>query len=222
MQFHQQDTSSFLAIDIYTDVVFSVLKFYPDNEKSTKYSLLLKVLTVIVGFITKDANERKSTFNPKPYFRIFNNILNRLNTVNSVILDADFHVYVLAGLAQSFHALQPAKVPEFSFAWLELVTLTDFMPKLLNQDNHQGWPYFKCLVIDVLRYMEPILRGGEVTEPVHVLYNYTRRMLLVLSHDFPEFICCYRSSLYDIIPPHCIELRNIILSTMPHNMRTPI
>ncbi|MFS8026792.1 putative CCR4-Not complex component, Not1, MIF4G-like domain superfamily [Helianthus anomalus] len=220
MQFHQQDTSSFLAIDIYTDVVFSVLKFYPDNEKSTKYSLLLKVLTVMVGFITTDANEKKSTFNPKPYFRIFNNILNRLNTVNSVILDADFHV--LAGLAQSFHALQPAKVPEFSFAWLELVTLTDFMPKLLNQDNHQGWPYFKCLVIDVLRFMEPMLRSGEVTEPVLVHYNYTRRMLLVLSHDFPEFICYYRSSLYDIIPPHCIELRNIILSTVPHNMRTPI
>ncbi|KAJ0476213.1 putative CCR4-Not complex component, Not1 [Helianthus annuus] len=43
------------------------------------------------------------------------------------------------------------------------------MPKLLNQDNHEGWPYIKCLVIDVLRFMEPFLRSGELTKPACIL-----------------------------------------------------
>ncbi|XP_076921043.1 uncharacterized protein LOC143582330 [Bidens hawaiensis] len=186
---------------------------------TNKLSLLLKVLAVIVEIIIKDANERKTAFNPKPYFRIFTNILNHINSVNSVFVGADLQV--LASIAQSFHTLQPAKLPEFCFTWLELVTRQDFMPKLLSQDDHEGWKYFKPLLIDFLRFMEPLLRSGELTEPVCVLYSGTVRMMMVLSHDFPDFICYYYSSLCDLIPPHCIELRSIILNAVSHNMRTP-
>ena len=46
-------------------------------------------------------------------------------------------------------------------------------------------------------------------------------MLLVLLHDFPEFLCDYHYGFCDVIPPNCIQMRNIILSAFPHNMRLP-
>ena len=49
----------------------------------------------------------------------------------------------------------------------------------------------------------------------------TLRVLLVLLHDFPEFLCDYHYGFCDVIPPNCIQLRNLILSAFPRNMRLP-
>lgn len=46
-------------------------------------------------------------------------------------------------------------------------------------------------------------------------------MLLVLLHDFPEFLCEYHFQLCNVIPPSCIQMRNLILSAFPRNMRLP-
>ena len=49
----------------------------------------------------------------------------------------------------------------------------------------------------------------------------TLRVLLVLLHDFPEFLCEYHFQLCNVIPPSCIQMRNLILSAFPRNMRLP-
>ena len=49
----------------------------------------------------------------------------------------------------------------------------------------------------------------------------TLRVLLVLLHDFPEFLCEYHFQLCDVVPPSCIQMRNLILSAFPRNMRLP-
>ena len=38
------------------------------------------------------------------------------------------------------------------------------------------------------------------------------RCLLVLLHDFPEFLCDYHFPFCDVIPPGCLQLKNIIPS----------
>jgi len=47
------------------------------------------------------------------------------------------------------------------------------------------------------------------------------KILLVLLHDFSEFLCDYHFSLCDVIPPSCIQMRNLILSAFPRHMRLP-
>ena len=49
----------------------------------------------------------------------------------------------------------------------------------------------------------------------------TLKILLVLLHDFPEFLCNYHFNFCDAIPPSCIQLRNVILSSFPRHMRLP-
>lgn len=46
-------------------------------------------------------------------------------------------------------------------------------------------------------------------------------MLLVLLHDFPEFLCEYCYGLCDVIPSNAIQMRNLVLSAFPRNMRLP-
>ncbi|XP_019161048.1 PREDICTED: CCR4-NOT transcription complex subunit 1 [Ipomoea nil] len=210
---------SFLAIDIYAKLVYSVLKFYPVDQGVSKLSLLPKVLAVTVKFIQKDSEEKKISFNPRPYFRLFINWLLDFCSLEPVFDGANFQV--LTALANAFHALQPLKVPGFSFAWLELVSHRSFMPKLLTANAQKGWPYFQRLLVDLFQFMEPFLRNAELGEAVHFLYKGTLRVLLVLLHDYPEFLCDYHFSFCDVIPPSCIQMRNIILSAFPRNMRLP-
>ncbi|XP_073064928.1 uncharacterized protein [Primulina eburnea] len=210
---------SFLAIDIYAKLVFSILKFYPVEQGPSKLSLLLKILAVTVKFIQKDAAEKTSSFNPRPYFRLFINWLLDLCSLDPVFDGTNFQV--LTALANAFHALQPLKIPGFSFAWLELVSHRSFMPKLLVVNAQKGWPYFHRLLVDLFQFMEPFLRLADLGESIQFLYKGTLRVLLVLLHDFPEFLCDYHFSFCDVIPPSCIQMRNIILSAFPRNMRLP-
>ncbi len=52
-------------------------------------------------------------------------------------------------------------------------------------------------------------------------FQGTLRVLLVLLHDFPEFLCEYSFDLCNMIPPSCVQLRNLILSAFPRHMRLP-
>ena len=54
-----------------------------------------------------------------------------------------------------------------------------------------------------------------------LLTQGTLRVLLVLLHDFPEFLCDYHYAFCDVIPPNCIQMRNLILSAFPRTMRLP-
>ncbi|AQL10269.1 transcription regulator [Zea mays] len=95
------------------------------------------------------------------------------------------------------------------------------MPKLLMSNSQKGWPFFQRLLVALFKFMEPYLRNAELPEAVDLLYKGTMRVLLVLLHDFPEFICDYHFSFCDVIPSSCIQMRNVILSAFPRNMRLP-
>ncbi|KAJ8900176.1 hypothetical protein K2173_024816 [Erythroxylum novogranatense] len=212
----QAQTLSFLAIDIYAKLILSILKM---EQGSSKAFLLSKILAVTVRFLQKESEEKKTSFNPRPYFRLFINWMLDLVSLDPVNDGVNFQI--LTAFATALHALQPLKVPSFSFAWLELVSHRSFMPKLLTGNVQKGWPYVQRLLVDLLQFLEPYLRNIELEPSVQVLYRGTLRVLLVLLHDFPEFLCAYHFTFCDMIPPICVQMRNIILSAFPLNMRLP-
>ncbi|XP_068649486.1 uncharacterized protein [Aristolochia californica] len=215
----QGQNLSFIAIDMFTKLVVLVLKFWAVDQGSSKLVLLPKILAVVVRVIQKDAEEKKASFNPRPYFRFFLNCLLDLGSHDLAFEGATFQI--LTAFANAFHALQPLRVPGFSFAWLELVSHRSFMPKLLTSPSQKGWSYVQRLLVDLFKFMEPYLRNAELGDAVQFLYRGTLRVLLVLLHDFPEFLCDYHFSFCDVIPPSCIQMRNVILSAFPRNMRLP-
>lgn len=80
---------------------------------------------------------------------------------------------------------------------------------------------YATLLIDLFKFMDPFLRNTEMAPSLMGLYKGTLKVLLVLLHDFPEFLCDYHYGFCDVIPPNCIQMRNLILSAFPRNMRLP-
>lgn len=210
---------SFTLIDMYSKLVVLLVKYCAVDPGMSKVNLLNKVLAVTVRVIQRDAEDKKSAFHPRPYFRLFVNWLMDFNSPDPALDASNFQV--LTAFANAFHSLQPLRVPGWSFAWLELISHRSFMPKLLLSNNQKGWPLVQRLLVDLFKFMEPYLRNAELSDPVRLLYKGTLRVLLVLLHDFPEFLCDYHFSFCDVIPPSCIQMRNLILSAFPRNMRLP-
>ncbi|CAM6118665.1 unnamed protein product [Calypogeia fissa] len=210
---------SFAAIDMYAKLVVLLVKYYAVDPAMSKVVLLNKVLNVTVKVIQRDADEKKTTFNPRPYFRLFVTWLMDFNSADPVLDSSNFQV--LTAFGNALLTLQPLRVPGWSFAWLELISHRIFMPKLLLSNAQKGWPLFQRLLVALFKFMEPYLRNADLSDPVRLLYKGTLRVLLVLLHDFPEFLCDHHFSFCDVIPPSCIQMRNLILSAFPRNMRLP-
>ncbi len=73
----------------------------------------------------------------------------------------------------------------------------------------------------MFKFQAPFLRTATLHNAVGTLYRGSLSLLLVLLHDFPEFLTEFYFSLCDVIPPRCIQLRNIILSAYPPQLKIP-
>eukprot|EP00177_Eucheuma_denticulatum_P000998 GFKZ01001812.1.p1 GENE.GFKZ01001812.1~~GFKZ01001812.1.p1 ORF type:complete len:2430 (-),score=256.79 GFKZ01001812.1:1035-8324(-) len=130
---------------------------------------------------------------------------------------------VLSCIAGALSACSPLVAPSFAFSWLQLMSNKELLPRLLAAPALHGGNMFLRLLVAMLRFLHSYLKNPHVplTEGVRVLYKGTLRVLLVLLHDFPEFLCDYHMAIVDVIPHNCVQLRNIVLASFPKSMRLP-
>lgn len=113
------------------------------------------------------------------------------------------------------------------------------MPKLLLSENREvrllqyqsefhtypmflkGWSAFHKLLLSLFKFLCPFLKDADLQHASRDLYRGALRLLLVLLHDFPEFLSEYYFTLCDVIPSRCIQLRNIVLSAFPPSVALP-
>ncbi|XP_014252247.1 CCR4-NOT transcription complex subunit 1 isoform X3 [Cimex lectularius] len=219
----------FHTVDAYVKLISLLVKHSGDaTNTATKVNLLNKVLGIIAGVLQQDHETHQTEFQQLPYQRIFIMLFLELNAHESILEAINFQV--LTAYFHTLHILRPAKSPGFAYAWLELVSHRLFLGRMLSptpsqksnvQSCPQGWIMYAQLLVDLFKYLAPFLRNAELAKPVTVLYKGTLRVLLVLLHDFPEFLCDYHYGFCDAIPPNCIQMRNLILSAFPRNMRLP-
>eukprot|EP00039_Didymoeca_costata_P023184 m.6279 g.6279 ORF g.6279 m.6279 type:complete len:2271 (+) comp3509_c0_seq1:242-7054(+) len=206
--------TSYHGVDAFTKLIVVLLKHFGE---STKVALLNKVLTNIITVLTRDHKRLGKQFNQKPYFRLLCNLLFEVHATDETI-----NFQVLNAFSHAFHLLRPSLVPGFAFAWLELVSHRQFMPKLLLMKDAKGWQMLQRLLVDLFSFMAPFLRTGtEMPHAIRTLYKGTLRTLLVLLHDFPEFLADHHFSLCEHIPTTCVQMRNLVLSAFPRSMRLP-
>ena len=56
---------------------------------------------------------------------------------------------------------------------------------------------------------------------IKIFYRGTVRVLLVLLHDWPDFLAKFSNSFCDEIPEDFNQIRNIILAAFPKSMKPP-
>ncbi|KNE58475.1 hypothetical protein AMAG_18252 [Allomyces macrogynus ATCC 38327] len=214
-------------------------------ETPSRPAFFKKILAIVTLVLVGAHESQGMAFDQRAYFRLIASLFHELNAqeqafcvpipndeVNDAKTDrdvatangpqpADEYEAMLFALCDMLHTLQPAMVPRFTFGWAALLAHRQLMPKLLLLDDQRGWPVFQRLLLALLRFLVPFLREGRLNDGARVLYRGTLRMLLVLLHDFPEFLGEQALALCAVIPSSCLQLRNLVLSAFPRAMRLP-
>ncbi|XP_062547047.1 CCR4-NOT transcription complex subunit 1 isoform X2 [Armigeres subalbatus] len=214
-------TKIFQWIDAYVRLIAMLVKHSGEGgSTSTKLNLLNKVLGIVVGILMQDQELHGTAFQQMGYHRIFIMLFLELSAHDPVL--ENISLSVITAFCHTYHILRPSLAPGFCYSWLELISHRVFIGRILASIPQQkGWSMYSQLLIQLFKYLAPFLRNAELAKPVQHLYKGTLRVLLVLLHDFPEFLCDYHFGFCDVIPPNCIQMRNLILSAYPRNMRLP-
>ena len=79
----------------------------------------------------------------------------------------------------------------------------------------KGWEPYASLMEAIFSYISDMLRPPMAVSFAKDLYRGALRLLLVLHHDFPEFLAENHFRLCNAVPSHCTQLRNLVLSAFP-------
>ncbi|TFK46033.1 Not1-domain-containing protein [Heliocybe sulcata] len=215
--------NAFHGLDAMARLIVYIIKYHGDasgmNNDQAKVHYLTKILSIFVLVLANMHEEQGQSFHQKPFFRFFSSLINDLHAIEAQLGTAYFQL--LIAISDTFSSLQPTYFPGFAFAWMSLISHRLFMPKLLSHENREGWSAFHKLLLSLFKFLTPFLKTADFNMPSRDLYRGTLRLLLVLLHDFPEFLSEYYFTLCDAIPPRCIQLRNIILSAFPASLVLP-
>ncbi|XP_028158928.1 CCR4-NOT transcription complex subunit 1 isoform X2 [Ostrinia furnacalis] len=207
--------------DSFMKLVTLLIKNTSESGNPTpKLNLLNKILGIIAGCLLQDHEEHGNNFQQLPYHRLLLILFLDMNMAEPVLESMNYQV--LTAFCHTLRIIRPSVAPGFCYAWLELTAHRAFINRVLAVTPQQkGWGMYSTLLIDLFKFLDPFLRNTELAGPVMMLYKGTLKVLLVLLHDFPEFLCDYHYGFCDEIPPNCIQMRNLILSAFPRNMRLP-
>lgn len=219
-------TGIYVPVDAFAKLIVLMIKYHADptgtNHEQAKVHYLTKVLSIVVLVLAQSHEELGPHFQQKPFFRFFSSLLHELHQAEPSLQTT--YLQSLLAVGNTLNTLQPSFFPGFTFSWMTLISHRFFMPKLLasglmdgswETGHSEGWASYHRLFGSLLRFLMPFLKAAELRHTSRILYTGTLRILLVLLHDFPEFLSCYYASLCDLIPPTCIQLRNVILSSYP-------
>lgn len=211
----------FQWIDAFVRLIALIVKHSGETGNSTtKINLLNKILGIVVGVLLQDQEQHGTSFQQLGYHRLFIMLFLELSAPEPIL--ENISLSVVTAFCHTYHILRPAMAPGFCYSWLELISHRVFIGRILAMIPQQkGWSMYSQLLMDLFKYLAPFLRNAELAKPVQLLYKGTLRVLLVLLHDFPEFLCDYHFGFCDVIPPNCIQMRNLILAAFPRNMRLP-
>ena len=191
---------------------FFVYLFFGQNEQ-TIYQFLqcifqAEVLTMVWNnildsllYIVK-GNANVVNYDMRKYYFIFRLLMEKC------VEDQE----LLPKYAVTLHQIRPLIIPNFTYSWIELITDKQFVYILLINQNY--WASYSVLLVD---FAVIISRINNVSSPeiFNQCYRSFLRFLLILVHDFRDFIFSISPMLLSSIPFQFTQIRNIILSITP-------
>jgi CCR4-NOT transcription complex subunit 1 len=213
-------SDAYLHTDALAKLIILLVKLQGEANgavKIKKGAYLNSILSVVVLVQNHHQVMRGDRFNQRVFFRFYSSLLCEYS-LNSLHATTE-HKDMMLVLADIFLALQPAHFPGFVYAWMNLVAHRVFMPGLLSMPDEAGSDTYCKITQTMLQYTGEQLKPTRFSPITHDLYKGVLRILLILHHDFPEFVTENHFRLCNVIPLHCTQLRNLILSAYPSSFQ---
>lgn len=176
--------------------------------------------------------ERLNEFDQIPFKRILNAFLKHFAGLFSDKGPVDIEKVqkkneILLMFSNLFKKMNPRNFPAFAFAWLEIISSSNFMPMMLSnqQDYNTQEKRFKMqeLFNELFSFLkENIYENSPSSPALEKFFEGTLKLCLVVLHDYPEFFCFYYFEFINHLPLYKTgNLRNMILAAYPKDMRLP-
>ncbi|KAI9734335.1 MAG: hypothetical protein M1834_002441 [Cirrosporium novae-zelandiae] len=209
---------AFISVDALARLIILLIRYqggHPDDPsngavKMSPEAYMKSMLSVLALVLNHHHVVDGEQFNQKIFFRLFSTILFESHAFN-----ADLHREFLIDMAKTLLLLQPKNLPGFTFGWISLIAHRKFTPHILRMSDDKGWEMFAQLVLAMLTFVSEMLKPADITTVAKYIYQAVLRILLVLHHDFPEFLTENHFRFCNVIPAHCTQLRNLVLSAYP-------
>ncbi|KAJ5188500.1 CCR4-Not complex N.t1.c1 subunit domain of unknown function DUF3819 [Penicillium cf. griseofulvum] len=211
---------AFLYIDALAKLVILLIRFQGESAgavKANKATYFNSILSLLVLVLNHHQVMRGEAFNQRVFFRLFSSILCEYSM--NGLQHTEQHQGMIFALASKFLSFQPRYVPGFVYGWLCLVSHRVFMSDMLNMPDRAGWAPYCEIMQALLSYMGEQLKAANITYVAKDLYKGVLRILLILHHDFPEFVAENHFQFCNVIPAHCAQLRNLVLSAYPSSFQ---
>ncbi|CAI6340370.1 unnamed protein product [Periconia digitata] len=186
--------------------------------QETKATYFDQILTVVILVLMNHANTRKDLFCQKGFSRLFSTVLFHLNDVVKDDTFASLKADMFLAIARAFLALQPHNFPLFAFSWLHMIAHRIFIPAMLESGKDERWDVYAKLMETLLRYTGQLIKPTGEAMAAQQFYRGVLRVLLVIHHDYPEFLAENHFRFCNSIPMHCTQLRNLVVSAYPSNI----
>lgn len=213
------NNTQFYGTDSLAKLIVLIVKNYGDKSGTSSVNRAVyyynKIITIMSYSLVQRSLEPGESFNQRPWARFFTSMLSELSAIEYGLRET--YNGCLKSFANVLGIIQPIYAPRFAFGWLSIISHRLYMAKLLSMAREEGWPEFHRSLMWLLRFQAPFLKVGEMNNASRSIYRATLRLLLVLMHDFPEFLVEYYHTLVTAIPTQCVQLRNIILAAFPHS-----
>ncbi|KAJ5918931.1 CCR4-Not complex component N.t1.c1 C-terminal [Penicillium verhagenii] len=217
---HGSLDEAFLYIDALAKLVILLVKFQGEHAgavKANKPAYFSSILSSLVLVLNHHQVMRGEAFNQRVFFRLFSTILCEYSLAG--FQHHEEHKGMIFAFANRLLSLQPKYIPGFVYGWLALVSHRVFMSDMLNMPDREGWAPYCEIMQALLSYIGEQLKGSEITYVAKDLYKGVLRILLILHHDFPEFVAENHFQFCNVIPAHCAQLRNLVLSAYPSSFQ---
>ncbi|KAL8305261.1 hypothetical protein RB600_008238 [Gaeumannomyces tritici] len=211
-------SDGYLGVDAFGTLVGVLLKGQSEDETNAQFpraEFLDSVLAIGVLLMNQHYLMRGDQFNQRLFFRLFSVLLHEVNNLECDTITDGERCDMTLVFASKFNDLGPAVFPGFVYAWVSLLEHKAFLPLVMKTPENAGWPGFNKLMKQLLKFIGEQLKALEVSNLAKDLYRGTLKLLLVLQHDFPDYLAANYIELCESIPPHCTQLINMILVAAP-------
>jgi len=203
---------AYVVVDALATLVSIFINVYkPEGSRSEFLDSVLALITLVLNH---HQVKRGELLNQRVFFRLLSMLLHQVLAVMENVSDEERKEMLLT-FATRFAALGPLRMPSFTFGWLSLIQHRAFLPALLQLQDNEGWASFSNLLCQLLDCLGEHIKTINIPPPAKELYRSVFKFLVVLQHDFPEFIAAHHMKLCASIPSHCAQLMNTVLAANP-------
>ncbi|KAK3071792.1 CCR4-NOT core subunit cdc39, partial [Teratosphaeriaceae sp. CCFEE 6253] len=216
--------AAYVQIDALAKLIASIAVYQGpvDGDVQPNGTRMLNAIVKLVLMVMNQQQVKlRERWNTRVFYRFFSSLLCELHDLRSHI-DAQQEQQIMHAFATALMILQPRHFEAFMFPWLALISHRLLVPTFLNVAGRSngGWETYSKLLCTVFVNLDILFRSD--TSPiVQEYYRGLNRLMLMLHHDFPEFLIEHHFRLNSTIPQGCVQLHNLINSAVPRLVEQP-